>query len=310
MKTISTAHKCSQRSRLKNARLVEGNRCLHPHQLGIEPKGARPGVMNIKPFQSIHTGRMDQMGLVNTRYFPDVPKGIEIRAVTQKEVSALTRQGYQVCVVGTVAKCAHRRPGGVPTSERKFLVIVKNRLEKQKKEVEKQILEICARLRQLPGDDEGIKDKSEKKSKRLFKKGIDEDEMADALYEVYAGCRSKNLFNADFKPIDLIAYLFAMVALKGYGRLDFRSNAKKPFFDFFVKKVAPDLEGVRDNTRESMGNRLRGKLECLFLKHGDRPQMPKSVIQEEERIRSEYEKICGIFHKTQFGRKIKEQFGR
>ena len=202
--------------------------------------------------------------------------------------------------------------GGTPTSERRFLALILIDIEKQKAILEKEVSEIRKRMRQLPEDhnDEGQEDELEQDGKSVFNKYIDENHMADALFEVYEQYRSNNLFNKDFKPIDLIAYMFVMVDRFGYGRLDFRSNAQKPFFDFFKRKVVPDLEGTRGNTRESMGNRLRGRMRYLYPNTPPKSQLLMSKRLVAEKTEKEYIEVCGNFHKTQYGAILKRQLGK
>lgn len=202
--------------------------------------------------------------------------------------------------------------GGTPTSERRFLALILIDIEKQKAILDKQASEIRIRMRQLPEDDDdtNMDESVETDSRPVFNEYINENYMADALFEVYEHYRSKNLFNKDFKPIDLVAYLFVMVAIFGYGRIDFRSNAQKPFFDFFKKKVVPDLASTRGNTRESMGNRLRGKMQYLFPNSTPKNQLPTSKRLEAEKAEKEFLEVYGNFHKTKYGAILKRQLGK
>lgn len=134
--------------------------------------------------------------------------------------------------------------------------------------------------------------------------------MADALFEVYEQYRSQNLFCRGFKPIDLITYMFVMIVVFGYGRMDFRSNGQKPFFDFFKRKVVPNVDSIRGNTRESMGNRLRGKMKYLFPNSTPKNQLPISKRLEAEKAENEFIDVCGNFHKTKYGTILKRHFGK
>ena len=197
-----------------------------------------------------------------------------------------------------------------PASERRFLALILIDIEKQKEILEKQASEIRTRMRQLPEDDDTQEVTEEPVKKSIFNEYINEDYMADALFEVYEQYRSQNLFCRDFKPIDLITYMFVMIVVFGYGRMDFRSNGQKPFFDFFKRKVVPNVDSIRGNTRESMGNRLRGKMKYLFPNSTPKNQLPISKRLEAEKAENEFIDVCGNFHKTKYGTVLKRHFGK
>ena len=88
-----------------------------------------------------------------------------------------------------------------PASERRFLALILIDIEKQKEILEKQASEIRTRMRQLPEDDDTQEVTEEPVKKPIFNEYLNEDYMADALFEVYEQYRSQNLFCRDFKPI-------------------------------------------------------------------------------------------------------------
>lgn len=210
-----------------------------------------------------------------------------------------------------------------PATERRFLYIVLKGIEEQEKKLDEQkaILEdqaskVRQRLRELPEEEDGGLDEPEKLFKKhVFHVDIDNGYMANALYLVYEHYKKNNKFNNEFKIIDLIAYLFVMVDILGYGRHDFHYNGKKPFFDFFVTMAVPELEkkdgiGTRGITRESMRNRINDKLLCLYPSSTPKSQLPTGEKIRVKQIENEFCDICGNFHKTKYGTLLKKHFGK
>ena len=144
----------------------------------------------------------------------------------------------------------------------------------------------------------------------IFRKGIDEDQMASAMYEVYDkmlgnSAKRKNV-HYDYKPIELMAYLFMVVALHPYGRYDFKKNGKKPFFEFFIAKVCRELYGKRGMTRRSLSTHVK-TLEWLYLTEEEKLKRPAPVQNSQKSIEKNYETVCGIFHKTKYGKWLAAQ---
>lgn len=195
------------------------------------------------------------------------------------------------------------------SSDRRFLVFIlkgnkrqQDMLEMQLMAIKEQNLQIEKRLRQLSVSQEETPVK-----KKLFHCNIQEDEMAHALWEVYSYYDKESKFTTEFQPIDLMAYLFVMLAVYGYGRDDFRQNAKQPFFDFFIKKVAPELEGMKRINRKTMGNRINDELAFLFEQQA--PERPMSINERINRKKKEnqFVEICDFFHKkTKYGLSLKK----
>ena len=210
-----------------------------------------------------------------------------------------------------------------PATERRFLYVVLKVIEEQEKKLDEQkaILEdqaskVRQRIRELPEEEEGGLDEPEKLfKKRVFHADVDNGHMANALYLVYEHYKKNNKFNNEFKIIDLIAYLFVMVDILGYGRHDFHVNGKKPFFDFFVSMAVPELEkkdgiGTRGITRESMRNRINDKLFCLYPNSTPKSQLPTGEKMRVKQVENEFCDICGNFHKTKYGAILKKHFGK
>jgi len=197
-----------------------------------------------------------------------------------------------------------------PMSERRFLAFILIRIKEQQENLNRLASEVRTHIHQLPEEDWEEEETVNPSCKSVFNEYIKEDHMADALFEVYEHYRKNNLFNKELKPIDLIAYLFVMVDTFGYGRLDFRSNGQKPFFDYFMKKVVPDMENTRGNTRESMGNRLRGKMKCLYPNTKPLNQLSPNKRLEVIKTKNEFFDVCGNFHKTKYGAFLKRKLGK
>ena len=196
-------------------------------------------------------------------------------------------------------------------SERTFLVAILTSDEKQREELKKvlaQLDEKDAKIRKrlheiTTEEDDELREPDPKK--KVFRSDIKDNMMADALYEVYektlGDSAEAKKHKYDFSPIDLIAFLFIMVDLYHYGRDDFHRNGKRPFFEFFIEKVRPELKNKRGITRETMGNRIRKDFDCLYLSPKDKESLPKGVKTLAKSIESNFQAVCGIFHKTRLG---------
>lgn len=170
---------------------------------------------------------------------------------------------------------------------------------------------IRKRLNQLSHGEDVTDSIREPKPKMLFHENIDEDKLAAALLEVYdkmignSAQRKGNI--ADFKPAELMAYLFMVIALNHYGRYEFEKNGKQPFFEFFIEKVTPDLYGKRGATRKTMSNHVKPLAEWLLLTDEDKVKQPKPVQNINKGIEKKYDLVCGNFHNTAYGKKLEKQ---
>ena len=144
--------------------------------------------------------------------------------------------------------------------------------------------------------------------KKVFCEEIKDHVMADAMYEVCERALgdSKEAKQFDLRPIDLMAYLFIMIDLYGYGRYDFHKNGKRPFFQFFIDFVKPDWDGIRGITRKTMGNRINDDFDCLYLSEAEKKNLPAGVRKHYECIEKDFQTVCGIFHSTRLGKILKK----
>ena len=151
----------------------------------------------------------------------------------------------------------------------------------------------------MADEESGARPRSRKK--KVFRPDISERMMADILHEVYerviGGSGKSGKGVCDISPIDLIAYLFIMVDTCHYGRDDFHTNGKRPFFEFFVEKVRPELRGVRGITRETMGNRINKEFDCLYQTAREKERLNEGMRRHNRGIEKNFETVCGIFHK-------------
>jgi len=197
-------------------------------------------------------------------------------------------------------------------SEKTFLVGILTSDEKQREELKKVLAQldekdakIRKRLHEITTEEDEVLSEPDPK-KKIFRMDIKDKMMADALYEVYENMvgdseeAKKN--KRDFSPIDLIAFLFIMVDLYHYGRDDFHNNGKRPFFEFFIEKVRPELEDKRGITRETMGNRIRKDFDCLYLTSKEKENLPIGMRTHYKSIESNFQTVCGIFHNTRLGK--------
>ena len=195
--------------------------------------------------------------------------------------------------------------------EKKFLVLILSDNEKKREEL-KSILKrldeedrkIRKRLHDIIADnDNGVTEPNPKK--KVFRRDIKDNMMASAMHEVYektlGDSEEAQKKNYSFKPIDLMAYLFIMVDICHYGRDDFHKNGKRPFFEFFIEKVKPELKEVRGITRETMGNRIRKDFDCLYLTENEKAKKPIGFQIHIKSVEKDFQTICGIFHKTRLG---------
>lgn len=201
-------------------------------------------------------------------------------------------------------------------SEKKFLVMILIEDEKQRNELKKLLAQldkkdaiIRNRLKKITAkaNKEDVLDVTQRK-KKVFLQTIPENEMADALYEVYEKILGNNEKarekNYGLKPIDLIAYLYIMVDIKNYGRYDFHENGKQPFFEFFIEKVRPELKNVHGVTRRTMSNRINQDFSWLYLSPEGKKNKPEKLQKKIEEIEKAFNTICGIFHNTKLGKKL------
>ena len=195
-------------------------------------------------------------------------------------------------------------------SEKKFLVLILSDNEKKREELmsvlerlDEQDRKIRKRLHEITTDDDEVIEPDPKK--KVFRSDIKDSMMADAMYEVYEKTLGDNeearKKNYSFKPIDLMAFLFIMVDIYHYGRDDFHKNGKRPFFEFFIAKVRPELGEIRGITRETMGNRIRRDFDCLYLTDEEKAKKPLGFQIRIKGVEKDFHTICGIFHKTRLG---------
>ena len=310
MKKSNFARMCSPRSGLKTAPLVNGTRCSLPRPMGVTLREVKPEAVTLKTIWSIPVGGVGRMSLKKPCFVPTWHEPFAVKMVTEKEAGVLARRGCRIRVVGTMAPSRRSASRHSVSSERHVIIQILGDMERENARRRKWASKLRKILRGLPQEDDGGEEVNKLNRKLLFDKRIDEEQMVKAFSEVYEGYCSKGLFNNEFKSIDLIAYLFVMVARYGYGRRGFSGNAQQPFYEFFTKRVAPDLEGVRGCTRESMGNRLRGKMEFLLQDAQKDSKYPAWASKVREKVEIEYKQVCGNFHKTEYGDKILKKFGK
>lgn len=384
MKKSKLARKCSQRSGLTIAQLVNAHKSFYPQKVAIKLEDGKPELLTFKSLNRIQFKALDISKIEGLKFLPANTHLLEIREMTQSKMKQLRRMGFTVQVidategsnktysiiramkrdVGFVTKnkrarvdsvvhrrgltrgffspyCAHISRdgsgglggGGIGgghshiggggggnysrnrESERKFLVAILADDEKKREEL-KMVLEqldaqdfkIRRRLKEIRDDeDDELKEISPKK--KVFRADIKENMMAHALCEVYEKTLGDNeeakSKHYDFKPIDLIAYLYIMVDIYNYGRYDFHKNGKRPFFEFFITKVRPELGVTRGITRETMGNRIRKDFDCLYLSDEDKAKKPTGLQKQYESVKKDFQTICGIFHETRLGTILK-----
>lgn len=155
-------------------------------------------------------------------------------------------------------------------------------------------------LREMVAADEATGAWPEVGKRKVFRHDISERMMADALCEVYEELVGSGRLSA----IDLMAYLFIMVDTHHYGRDDFHTNGKRPFFEFFVERVRPELAGRRGVTRKTMGNRINREFDCLYLTVRERERMSAGMRRRVRNIEENFHAVCGVFHKTALGKRI------
>lgn len=196
---------------------------------------------------------------------------------------------------------------------KKFLEMLLARNRKQREELMRALAEldetdviIRKRLREIGVGSEEVEMDITQRKKKVFRPDIRDGLMADALYEVYEKVMGNNeeakKKNYGLNPIDVIAYLFVMVDINHYGRDDFHCNGKRPFFEFFIDKVRPELRDVHGITRKTMSNRINGALSCLYLSPEERNGLPEGLRRQNKRIENDFNVVCGIFHKTRLGK--------
>lgn len=202
--------------------------------------------------------------------------------------------------------------------EEKFLIsiLVTNEETRQKllealKLLDKRDNIVLMRLNRIPHKHDGVVSIHKSLPKKLFHEKIEEDKMAVALFDVYEKMLGNSAMRKgvhyDFKPVELIAYLFMVVALCHYGRYEFEKNGKKPFFDFFIKKVRVELYGKHGVTRRTMTNHVNALAGWLFLTDEEKSRKPKPVQNSNKYIEKNYKTVSGIFHNTKYGKWLEEQ---
>ena len=158
---------------------------------------------------------------------------------------------------------------------------------------------IRRRLHEIGVNEDEMEAEESPHKRELFRSGISEKLMADAIYEV---C-DKLLGNNDrIKPVDLVAYLFIMVDVYGYGRHDFHRNGKRPFYEFFLEMVRPEWKDVRGMARRTMCNRINEDFSWLYIPEGERKCKPEGLRMMYQEIEREFDAVCGNFHSTRLGR--------
>ncbi len=206
--------------------------------------------------------------------------------------------------------CGGGGGGSNHEDEKKFLVFILSDNEKKREELisvlerlDEENRKIRKRLHYITANDDEVIEPNPKK--KVFRQDFKDSMMADAMREVYEKTLGDNKEarknNYRFKPIDLMAYLFIMVDIYHYGRNDFHKNGKRPFFEFFIEKVRPELKEVRGITRETMGNRIRKDFDCLYLTEDEKANKPIGFQIHIKSIENDFQIICGIFHKTRLG---------
>lgn len=315
MKMSAIARKCSLWRGLKTSPGVKGYRSSQLQRFGIELKGVKPEVLTLKALRPVQTGRAERVAVWKYKSVPSVSKVIEVKAVTMREVTALKYQRRLVSVLGPVAHFSCSTSGGVHSSERQFLAVVLKRIDEQRKALDSQEQEVRERIRQLPPDDddqdsnvEQEEKKKKEESKPLFHEKIDEEKMAKALFEVYERYRNGKMFCKTFKPVDLMAYMFVMIARCGYGNEHFKTCGQSRFCEFFVQKVVPELRDVRGNTRKSMCNRLVGRLKNLLPGAPNKILLKGKALSDYEISKEKYDEIYGFFQETEYGKYLKSKF--
>lgn len=151
----------------------------------------------------------------------------------------------------------------------------------------------------------------EPQPKMIFDERIEEVQMIASLSDVYDkmlgnSAKRKNV-HYDLKPVELMAYLFIVIARCHYGRYEFEKNGKQPFFNFFIEKVVPELYGKRGVTRKTMSNYVKPLADWLLLSDDERAKKPKPVQNGNRGIEKMYETVCGNFHNTKYGKWLASQ---
>lgn len=196
-------------------------------------------------------------------------------------------------------------------SEEKFLVSILVENERQREELQRLLQRSDAinailrkRLDEIAKEGNTPPKKADT-TKEVFKDGIQEHLMAEAMREVYdkttgngeEAMRRKRIID----PIDLMALLFIMVDIHNYGNDNFHNKGKRPFFIFFTTKVVPELNGKRGISRKTMSNRINTEFSCLYQTDTAKKKLPEGLRFNNMDIERDFYWICGIFHKTKLG---------
>ena len=89
MKKSRTARKCSQKSGLTIAQLVNGFRSSQPRQLVVELEDVKPEVMTLKAFRPIPVSCIGKTVPKISKFSPTTPYFLEVKALTKKEAKAM-----------------------------------------------------------------------------------------------------------------------------------------------------------------------------------------------------------------------------
>lgn len=323
-KRSKSAWKRSQRSSLKKASLVKKHLSFHSKKFAGKQKDreTKVKVCNVPyPINKV----LRKGALISPRLPCADLDDPDVMEMTPHDIRELRRLGYKLqicsyCGFGgdSSGGCGDfdgnfdggSEPNGC-ASEKKFLVMVLEYDEQRRKKLEEilaglkeQDAKILKRLHEITVN-EAQDDIEPNPKKKVFRRDIKDTMMAEAMYDVYEkifGDEAKKKHeNYDFSPIDLIAYLFIMVDIHQYGRPDFHYNGKRPFFEFFIENVKPELKGKRGITRETMGNRINKVFDCLYLTSEAKEKQTAKTRSLNKRIEDNYQTICGKFHKTRLG---------
>ena len=187
---------------------------------------------------------------------------------------------------------------------RKMLLEVLEMLDMKEADIRK-------RINQLDHEGGAKMNINEPLPRMIFHKRIDENQMAAAMYEVYDkmlgnSAKRKNA-HYDYKPIELMAYLFMVVALCHYGRYEFKKNGKKPFFEFFMAKVCLELYGKRGVTCRTLNTYVNTLADWFYLTDEEKSKKPAPVQNSKRSLEKQYKIVCRIFHNTKYGKWLAAQ---
>ena len=186
---------------------------------------------------------------------------------------------------------------------RKFLKEIQASMREEIKRIEERIKEI----RDFIGDDDEPDDE-DIPFFGIFRPDIDENGMANAFYELHEhffGTDREEMIDGPYRnELAFAAYLFMLVDYYHLGRDNFYDNAVKPFYEFIKCKVMPGMQG----TRRTFSTRVKVDMEYLRLSCKAKAELTPVQKKLAEPLERNFQRICGNFQRTKYGKQLNEYF--